>query len=62
MWTGFWDTVEVATGQPIQFKFLDGKGLLVIGVDGCQPQVDGCGDALKKQVAKRKNPLVREDP
>lgn len=60
MWTGFWDTVEAVTGKPVLFKFLNGSGLLVIGVDGCKPQVDGCGDALVKQMLKRKNPSVEE--
>ncbi|KAF8186408.1 hypothetical protein BJ912DRAFT_819653, partial [Pholiota molesta] len=64
MWSGFWDTVERVTGRPIQFKFMDGKGLSTILVDGCKPQVDACGDSLLLQIAKRKGKsLVHEtDP
>ncbi|KAF9472149.1 hypothetical protein BDN70DRAFT_938396 [Pholiota conissans] len=54
MWCGFWDTLERVTGRPIQFKFMDGKGLSTILVDGCKPQVDACGDSLLVQEAKRK--------
>ena len=63
LWTKFWDTVEQVTGRPVQFKFMDGKGLLAILVNGCKAQADGCGDALLKQNAKRKNTRITEtDP
>ncbi|KAJ3491080.1 hypothetical protein NLJ89_g11374 [Agrocybe chaxingu] len=64
MWTGFWDTVERVTGKPFLFKFMDGCGTRAILVDGCKPQVDGCGDALIIQIMKRggKSKIAEMDP
>ncbi|KAF9563822.1 hypothetical protein CPC08DRAFT_721395 [Agrocybe pediades] len=54
LWTCFWDTVETVTGKPVQFKFLDGTGLAAIIVDGCKPQANALGDALKKRITAKK--------
>lgn len=61
MWTSFWATVERVTDRPLEFKFIDGTGLQAILVDGCKPQVDGCGDALVKLISRRPHSLVREN-
>ncbi|KAF9552496.1 hypothetical protein CPC08DRAFT_728578 [Agrocybe pediades] len=54
LWTSFWDIVEKVTGKPVQFKFMDGAGLAAIIVDGCKPQANALGDALKKRIAFKK--------
>ncbi|KAK0466054.1 uncharacterized protein EV420DRAFT_1636650 [Desarmillaria tabescens] len=60
VWTYFFDVVKWVTGCPVLVKFLHRQGLSTILVDGSQPQIEGCGDALmtihnhlpaKKQIA-----------
>ncbi|TEB27221.1 hypothetical protein FA13DRAFT_1795038 [Coprinellus micaceus] len=61
MFQALWDTVKEVTGRVVQFKFLDGKGLKAIIMDGCKQQVDGCGDDLVKRAVLRNTPtLVQE--
>jgi hypothetical protein len=43
MWTALWDTVEAVTGRRVLFKFLHGRGLRAIILDGCEAQIEGCG-------------------
>lgn len=62
MWTGLWDTVEMVTKQKVEFKFIDGRGLSAILVDGCKPQVNACGDDLVKRIQDRNSPLSERDP
>ena len=50
MWAGLWDTVEKVTQQKVEFKFIDGKGISTILVDGCKPQVNAYGDDLVKRI------------
>ncbi|EDR04794.1 uncharacterized protein LACBIDRAFT_330283 [Laccaria bicolor S238N-H82] len=62
MWTGLWDTVEMVTKKKVEFKFIDGRGLSAILVDGCKPQVNACGDDLVKRIQDRNSPLSERDP
>ena len=62
MWAGLWDTVEKVTQQKVEFKFIDGKGISAILVDGCKPQVNACGDDLVKQIQDRNSPISERDP
>jgi hypothetical protein len=41
-----WDTFALVTGHQVNFKFLHGKGLVGIMVDGSKEQANGCGDDL----------------
>ena len=50
MWRGLWDTIEKVTQQKVEFKFIDGKGISAILIDGCKPQVNACGNDLVKQI------------
>jgi hypothetical protein len=43
------NTIENITGQKVNLKFLDGRGLVNIIVDGSKPQVNGCRDYLQER-------------
>ena len=46
MFAGLWDTIELVTGKPVKFKFLNRMGLKAILVNVDKAQVDGCGGGL----------------
>ncbi len=46
VWTYFFEVVERIMGCPVLIKFFHGKGISTILVDGSQPQIEGCGNAL----------------
>jgi hypothetical protein len=62
MFTALWDTTGRVTGKPVKFKFIHGAGLRAILVDGCKPQIDGCGDDLVMRNNPELSGIYEKDP
>lgn len=46
MWKALWDTIAQVTGRQVEFKFIHGRGICAILVDGDKAQAQGCGEDL----------------
>ena len=63
MFSSLWAAIKEATGKEVKFKFIHGEGLAAIVMDGCKPQVTGCGRALVAQARDLENSCCQEtDP